>query len=103
MRRQHAVSRCTADRETRILLREVPSLGSGVQEMKVEHAFLPKGELVLLIRVQSEEDRQELRKVFSRAFNKKGLHPVPEYAQRIAYALDASRLEFMTCKKEEKK
>ena len=31
--------------------------------MKVEHAFLPKGELVLLIHVQSEEDRQDLNMV----------------------------------------
>ena len=28
--------------------------------MKVEHAFLPRGELVLMITVQSEEDRKEL-------------------------------------------
>ena len=31
--------------------------------MKVEHAFLPRGELVLMITVQSEEDRDDLEVV----------------------------------------
>ena len=56
--------------------------------MKVEHAFLPKGELVLLIRVQSEEDRLLLGTTLE--WGHKRINPKPEFVEKIGNVLDAS-------------
>jgi len=65
--------------------------------MKVEHAFLPKGELVLLVHVQSEKDRDDFQYILD--WGQMRFSPHPEFMKPINQALNDAKGFF----KEEKK